>query len=723
MPKLTDSELKALLAAERADALAAHAAAKLSEERSDALDYYMGDMSRDMPALEGRSKAVSTDVLDTVEGLMPQLMEIFCGGDEVVRFDPVGPEDVKAAEQETDYVNHVFMQKNPGFLVLYSFIKDALLSKTGIVKVWTEEEEKEQRETYLDQPEDAFALLAGNPELEIIEHTDHGNGLHDVTVVARKAYKCHKVEPVPPEEFGIARNARAIQSCGYCFHEVTKSQADLIVQGYDAMQIKALPSYNRTEGIEEQSRDTVDEGQGAGGDEGMNKANRPIRITEHYVRMEYDGDKPGLYRVTTGAGELGEILQRDGKPDIVPVNRVPFAAMTPVIMTHRFFGRSVADLVMDIQRIKTALLRGFLDNTYLAVNPRPMVAESHASETTLDDLLTSRPGAPIRQKQPGGVEWQAIPFVGGELLPAMQFMDSMREWRTGVTRQGQGLDPKALQNQVATIANQMDTAARARVKLIARIFAETGIRDLFALLHAEIREHGSQAQTVRLRNTWVTVDPRQWKNRDDMTINVGLGSGTREQDLVSLQLLIGAQQQAVQLGMVSKTNFWNTAQELVKLTGRKDPTMFFTPPQEQDAEAPVQPPQDPKMQELAMKAEIEKLQAKADIETQNRKAEAEIVMAREKHALEMQKLQAELQRDAAKHQMAMAQTAAKGMAQATKPKPSGSADVPEPEEPDMGRAMMPMMMMLMDQMKAAAAPKRVVRDEQGRVVGVEPVMQ
>lgn len=723
MPKLTDSELKALLAAERADALAGQAAAKLSGDRADAMDYYMGDMSKDMPALEGRSKAVSTDVADTVEGLMPQLMEIFAGGDEVVRFDPVGPEDVKAAEQETDYVNHVFMQKNPGFLVLYSFIKDALLSKTGVVKVFTEEEEKEQRETYLDQPEDMFALLAANPELEIIEHTRHEDtGLHDVTVVARKAYKCHRVEPVPPEEFGIRRHARDIPNSGYCFHEVLKAEADLIEQGFDAVQIKALPGYTQTEGIETNARDTVEEGQGAGGDEGQNKANRQIKVTEHYVRMAYDGDKPALYRVTTG-GEQGDILKRDGKPDIVQVNRIPFAAMTPVIVTHRFFGRSIADLVMDIQRIKTALLRGFLDNTYMAVNPRPEIAESHASETTLDDLLTSRPGAPIRTRQPGGLNWQQMPFVGGELLPAMQFMDSMREWRTGVTRQGQGLDPKALQNQVATIANQMDTAARARVKLIARIFAETGIRDLFSLLHAEIREHGGQAQTVRLRNTWVTVDPRQWKNRDDMTINVGLGSGTREQDLVSLQLLIGAQQQAVQLGMVSKTNFWNTAQELVKLTGRKDPTMFFTPPQEQDAEAPVQPPQDPKMQELAMKAEIEKLQAKADIETQNRKAEAEIVMAREKHALEMQKLQAELQRDAAKHQMAMAQTAAKGMAQATKPKPAGSADVPEPEQPDMGQAMMPMMMLMMDQIKAAAAPKRVLRDEQGRVVGVEPVMQ
>jgi hypothetical protein len=519
------------------------------------------------------------------------------------------------------------------------------------VKVWTEEEEKEEKQTYLDQPEEAFAMLASNPELEIVEHTDHGNGLHDVTTVATKAYKCHKVEGVPPEEFGIARNARNIQSSGYCFHEVLKSEADLIGQNYDVAQIKALPTASQVTGEEEEARDTVDETDGSGSD-GFNRANRTIKVTEHYVRMNYENDKAGLYRVTTG-GEQGEILKRDGKADVVAVNRIPFAAMTPIIITHRFFGRSIADLVMDIQRIKTALMRGLLDNTYLAVNPRPEIAESHASETTLDDLLTSRPGAPIRTKQPGGLFWQQMPFVGGELLPVMQFMDATREWRTGVTRQGQGVDPKALQNQVATIANQQDTAARAKCKLIARIFAETGIRDMFSLLHAEIREHGDQAQTVRLRNNWVTVDPRQWKNREDMTINVGLGSGTREQDLISLQLIMGAQEKSLPLGFVTPMNAFNTAKELVKLTGRKDPTMFFTPPQE-GGDQPIQPPPDPKMAELQAKAEIEKLQAQADMETQRQKTQAEMALAEKKFELDKQikLIEAALRRE--EHQQEMA---------------------------------------------------------------------
>ncbi len=176
MSKMTTDTLKGILVSERADAMAAIEAAKLSEDRSSAMDYYLGDMSKDMPAAEGRSSAVSTDVADTIEGLMPQLMDIFAGSDEVVRFEPVGPEDEEAAQQETDYVNHVFMQNNPGFMTLYSFIKDACLSKVGIVKVWWEEREEEERETYFDLTEDQFAMVAqavaqSDGAMEIVEHT------------------------------------------------------------------------------------------------------------------------------------------------------------------------------------------------------------------------------------------------------------------------------------------------------------------------------------------------------------------------------------------------------------------------------------------------------------------------------------------------------------------------------------------------------------------------
>src|SRR5215469_10279870 len=208
MSKMSTSDLKAMLASEKANALAAISAARLAEERADAMDYYFGHMQKDMPAQEGRSRAVSTDVADTIEGLMPHLMDVFAGSDEVVRFEPVGPEDEAAAAQETDYVNHVFMQQNGGFMVLYSFIKDALLSKVGIVKVWWEEREEEERETYLDQSEDAFALLVADPEIEIVAHSQHPDPLFKPPV-SSSAGPAIAAGPLPnPPPHSAAQDAR-----------------------------------------------------------------------------------------------------------------------------------------------------------------------------------------------------------------------------------------------------------------------------------------------------------------------------------------------------------------------------------------------------------------------------------------------------------------------------------------------------------------------------------
>jgi hypothetical protein len=802
------SELKAMLAAEKADALAAVSASKLSHERTDAMDYYLGDMARDMPTPEGRSRAVSTDVADTIEGLMPSLMEIFCTGDEVVRFEPVGPEDVAAAEQETDYVNHVFMQANPGFLILYSFIKDALLSKVGVVKVWWETRTLEERETYYDLTDDAFSLLVADPDVEIIAHSERpimpallptvgppvaapaptpappsptiapAGGLpilappmtspmagapqdpamapagalaaaatplapglppqldpdelaalpklHDVEVRRSRTAANARIEPVPPEEFGIARNARSLRDCDYCFHRVLLTEAKLIAQGFDAAQVRALPSYAGLTNPEETARDTVEEFQLQG--DSLNAAARRIEVIEHYVRMDYEGDgKPLLYKVTT-AGEEGEVLKRDGKPDIEPFDMVPFAAMTPVIVTHRFFGRSIADLVMDIQRIKTALLRAMLDNAYLANNPRVEVAEQFASPETLDDLLVSRPGGIVRTKQPGGLAWQQVPTIGGHVFPALEYMDATRELRTGVTRQGQGIDADALQNQSATAVNQVFNAAQARVRLIARIFAETGIRDLFTLVHATIRKHGQQAATVRLRNQWVTVDPREWKTRYDMTINVGLGTGTRSERLAHVMSVIALQKEALAGGLtnlVNAQNLYNAAKEVTKLVGLPNVDAYFTDPRtvmpaQPATGQPHPPPPDPKLVEIQARIAFEERQAQAEMAAQNNKAQSELALQQARFEFDKQLALLEHELKARDQQFrhlhgALGPAVPTGGTPADAADPAGAAGNPAPNP---NAALIGELMHTMRQMNA---PKRVVRDAQGRVSHLEPM--
>jgi hypothetical protein len=553
---------------------------------------------------------------------------------------------------------------------------------------------------------------------------------HDVTVVRKKTYSRVRVMGVPPEEFGIERQARTIKDCGYCFHRVKRREADLIDEGFDAEDVKALPTYVIQTGVEDLARDSVFENTGTGGDKGINTSNRFVRVVEHYVRMDYEGNgKTKLYRVTTG-GEIGMPLHRNGKLECIEVDDIPFASMTPIPITHRFFGRSLADLVMDIQRIKTALFRGLLDNIYLAVNQRPEVAENFAGESTLDDLLVSRPGAPIRVKQPGCVTWQQMPTVADKIIPVMEYVDKEREWRTGVAHEGQPLDPSALQNQSATSAALAFTATQAKMRLIARIFAETGIRDMFALVHETIRKHASEPQVYRLRKQWINVDPREWKRRDDMTIKVGLGSGSKAERLGRI-VAIGNAQKELLLGqktnLVSDANLYNTGKEMVKLSELGDPDEFFTDPA--TVPPPSPPPPDPKLQIEQMKMQgqqqIEQMksqhdqqqaQLKASLELQSQQSDAKHQFIKMQADIAMQKQEMEFKAQLAllQHQLKMRESEAKIWA--TRANALGHNDGPKEDkspEPDHHMEMMATLL------KHVTAPKRIVRDEHGRVSHVE----
>ena len=486
--------------------------------------------------------------------------------------------------------------------------------------------------------------------------------LYNVTTIRRETYGCAKVYPVPPEEFGISRNARmdqGVKSADYCFHETKKSAREIIAMGFDSDQVRALPVGSALDQDQErQARDTVNE-TSEGEDSAANWVTRQHPVTEHYVRMDYEDDgTPRLYRVTT-AGSAGDILKRDGKLAIDEIDEMPFAAMTPVIITHRFYGRSVADLVMDIQRIKTALLRSLLDNIYLANNQRLEVAQSHAVPETIDDVLSNRPGGIVRTSQPGGITPIPNQEIGSFAYPMLEYQDSIREWRTGVTKQGQGIDAKALQDQSATAAQQMFTMAQARMRLVARIFAETGIRDMFLLLHSTIRRNDREENTVRLRNKWVTVAPQEWQRRKDMTVRVGVGSGGKAQQMAFLMQLLGIQMQGKAAGsqLVDDEKIYHTLAKIVENGDLKSVEPYFNDPAtQQQAQGP--PPPDPKMVEVQQKAQADAAQAQATIAIQMQKMQADFALKKEQmdreFALRQQQQDAELQ---LKYQQMMMQAA------------------------------------------------------------------
>jgi hypothetical protein len=619
------------------------------------MDYYLGDMDAEMPAQLGRSRAVSTDVADTVDGIMPSLIDIFTAGDEVVRFDPVGPEDELAAAQETDFVNHVFHQENPGFVILYSMMKDALIQKNGIAKFWWQEGSSESRETYLNLTDDAYALLLADETVEVVEHTEHSDhaaeiaeslddaidfapataALHDVVVIRRRPYGCVKVMAVPPEEFLISKRARSIAEAPYCAHRVRKSISELIEAGYPRRIVEDLPTGTASATEEEQARATVDDNDQDDGSD-INRAMRTIEVTEHYIRVDWDGDGIAELRKITTAGPGDEILDNE------PYDRIPFAGITPILMPHRFWGRSVADLVIEIQKIKTALLRTVLDNAYFANNQRVEVAESHTNDHTLDDLLTNRPGGIVRTKMPGGLVPIPTNPIGPHIFPVLEYMDVTREVRTGVNRMAIGPDPNTLNpySTTATGANLLASAAQQRIRLIARTFAETGMKDLFLGIHELILKHGKEARQVKLRDRWVTVDPRQWRTRQDMTVTVGLGTGTRDQVQAYLTSILQMQIRALEMQggadgpLVTLTNVYNTLRKLTENAGFKSADPFFTAPDPRRMPAPQGP--DPGMLAAQERLQAETLKLQADAARHAREAELEARLGKYKADLDAQ---------------------------------------------------------------------------------------
>ena len=636
---VSDLELKAVLRAEIASSIG-HMSGDIASQRAKAMDFYLGDMSKHLPVPEGRSQAVSTDVQDVIEGLMPSLMEIFTGGDEVARFEPVGPEDEEAAAQETDYVNHVFYQENDGFVVLYETIKDALLSKTGVIKRWAEEVEETKKEHYRGLTLEGRAFVLAQDGIAVLEEEQRPDGLFDVEATVTRKVTRIKVAAVPPEEFLVSRDARRGQPIRFACHKTKKTQSDLIEMGLPRAKVEKLETYTGSQNEETQARDTTLEESEQNDAAEVNRAMRPIEVYECYLRVDRDGD---------GIAELVKVMtSRDGSIILSEedCDEIPFSIGSPIMQPHRIIGRSMADLILDIQLIKTAVLRQLLDNMYNANNGVTEVPEEAMNENTLEDLLTRRPNGFVRTKGVGGMlrPIETIP-LNAHAIPLLEMMDGARETRTGITRYNQGLDAGSL-NKTASGISQIMSQAQMRIRLIARILSETLVKDMMIGLHGLIVKHDRVKKTIRLRNKWVEIDPTDWRERNDMTISVGLGTGSREAQVASLSHLIGLQAEAVKMQggangpLITLPNLHAAFKKLVESMGFKNADQFVSEPNPQ--QQPEQKP-DPKMVEVQLRdrREGEKNQIAAKkVENEATIAAGELQLkARE---LEIQQRQAEV---------------------------------------------------------------------------------
>lgn len=689
MAKMDDIQLKNILEAEIDNALG-YIETETTEQRRRALQFYNREPYGN--EVEGRSQIVTGEVAESVDAALPALLRVFTQGDEIVRAEPQGPGDEQVAKQITDYLNYVFYRDNPGFSVLNIWFKDALLQKNGIIKVWWDDNKDIQTEEYQDLTEQEVALMLQDETVEIVEQEQKQVGeipqvvpdpitgqpmqmvvplfAYDVKIKKVKSFGQVRVENVPPEEFIISKKARTISDSPFSAHRKLTTRSELIAMGFDQDIVDNLPTYEDLTFTPERVA-RYSQGEQPLDRETMDKSMQEIETFECYIRTDFDGDGIAELRRVFYAGS--DILENE------EIDYNPFCSICPIPMPHKFFGHSLADRVVDLQLIKSTITRQILDNLYLTNNARVMAVDG---QVNLDDLLTVTPGGIVRVKNPQAVQQLSVAPVAGQSFPMLEYLDQVQQKRTGINQNSQGLDANILQNTTAAAIAAMQNAAAGRIELIARTFAETGVRDLFLNILHLVTKYQNKTRIVRLSGKYVEIDPRQWKTQYDVRVNVGLGTGTREQQLSMLAMVLQKQEQLLGSGalgqaLVGASQYRSTLGRFVEAAGFVDSAEFFRElPAEAEqamaAQAGQQPP-DPAAQALMAQtqAQVQAAQAKAqaDIQLQQLKAQADIQLAREKAAAEIQlareKAEANLQLKIAEFQAEAQMKAAKVGAEIT----------------------------------------------------------
>ena len=629
--RMTEDELRARIRTEIEDSLGD--GDTLSRQRETAMDYYLG-----LPfgnEVDGRSQFVDSTVSDTIEWIKPSLMRVFASGDEMVKFNPVGAEDVPMAKQATDYVNYVFTKMNPGWSILYSWFTDALLQKNGIVKVWWDAQEEETREEYYDLTEQELNSLLSSGDVEVVEHTEKpgdipndmggitGEPLHDLVVKRTIPRGQVRVENVPPDEFLIARESKTIEESRFVCHRVKKTLSELreMYGDVDPDELGGDNGGANDFNSERTARYSFDNSDGFGFDNSATEeALQEYWLYENFIRTDYDGD---------GIAELRKVcIVGDYVFENEEVDYIPFVSITPISIPHKFFGLSVADQVESLQLIKSTLMRNLMDNMYNQNFGRYAVLEGQAN---LDDLLTQRPGGVVRVKSPNAITPLATPPLEQYSFEMLEYLDGIRESRAGVNKYSQGLNDNALTSHTtATAVNAVMTAAQSSVELIARNFAETGVKQLMRTIYNLLQRYQDTETVIELRGEWVPIRPYTWRPGLDCTVSVGIGSGNRDQQLMHLTAMIqfASETMAGGLRIVSQKNMYNMGAAMLKNMGFPNVQDYLTEPD-------TVPPPGTSPEEQHKQAEVELRNKELDIKA------ADIQIKAQKLQLEAQNDQVE----------------------------------------------------------------------------------
>jgi hypothetical protein len=633
---MDETELQGIVSGELEDAVS-YIDSDVSPIRAKGTEYYRGDPFGNEE--DGRSQVVAMEVRDTVSAMMPSLMKVFFSSENVVEYVPRGPEDVAGAQQATDYANYIFSADNNGFMTTYALFKDSLVRKCGIAKYWWEENEEVKIEEYsglddqtvqiLMQEDAEVKIVVSYPDASIPmqpPQPDPMTGLpmqmpqpmlHDVQIKRNTKDGRIRIMAVPPEELVLDRRARSFDDAGIIAHRQMATVSDLIGMGYDQDEIEEnISSTDLDSNDEYLARQPLSTTMGAG--DSLNPMQRRVLYIEAYMRVDFDGD---------GIPELRKICCMGSGYTMVrnlPASYIPFVDFPcdPEPHTSPLEAMSIFDITHDIQEIKSEIMRNTLDSLAQSIHPRTAVVEG---QVNIDDVLNNETGAIIRMRAPGMVQPFSSPFVGQAAFPMLDYMDQMREDRTGMSKAAMGLDPDALQSTTKAAVAATVSASSQRLELQARILAE-GMKKLFKGILYLMTTHQDKPRMVRLRNEWVQIDPRAWNANMDVNVNIGLGNGDMGERMQGLTMIAGKQEQIMQqfgLGnpVVTPAMYIRTIQKIVELSGFKDASSYF-----QALPADFQMPQStPKPTPEEVLAQVQAQSIQADIQ----KKAAELELKRE----------------------------------------------------------------------------------------------
>ena len=610
---------------------------QVGAERAESTEYYLGNEPEGTSSLQ--SEFVSTDVRESVLFMLPSIMRTFFGTKKIVEFVPKGPEDIEVAQQQTDYINYVIQQKNAGFQVLYDVFKDALVRKTGFVKVFWDDSVTATTHEFTNIDPQSYQALIMDKNVEVVEESVTNETIvtidpmtgeevvqeipasYDLTIRRLKPKDQVCIESVPPEEVLISRHARDIETASYVAHRMIKSVSDLVAMGYDQEEIEQYAGYGGSaldpESYEEQeARNPFDnmvypDRNDAGG--------KDVLYVEHYLYYDFDGDGIDERIKVCTAGNGLEVL------DVEPLDELPICMFCPDPEPHTAIGSCPADYLKPIQAAKSQIMRDTLDSLGHSIFPRMGVVEG---QVNIDDVLNTDIGQPIRMRAPGMVQPFAVPFVGKEAFPVLGYLDEAKENRTGVSKASAGLNADALQSSTSSAVSATMSGAQGRVELICRHFAEGGLKAMFKTVNNLVIKHQDAQDVFRLNGKFVPVDPRYWDSDKDMVVNVAISKSSDEEKFQVLTQLAGKQEQIMQtLGpqnpLVSMQQYANTLTRMIELAGFQDAQSFVNsevppmPPQPQ--EPPKPDPAEMLAQAEAMKAQVSAQKAMIDAETDRMK--------------------------------------------------------------------------------------------------------